>query len=120
MDMSFLDKIPGAITKGPRHVKVIAKAKTARKTRDEAESDKVRLRSGGRCEIEVRGQRCRKRAVHVHHRLGGIGQRGRGESALAKHKDHACEGCHAKIGDGDLLHVEGHTYRARPLSKGEK
>jgi len=120
MDYSFLDKIPGAITKGPRHVKVIKKAKTARKTRDEEESDKVRERSGGRCEIEVKGTRCRRRGFHVHHRLAGNGQRGRNDSALAKNKDHACSQCHQKITDGDLVHVKGHAYRERPLGKGEQ
>jgi hypothetical protein len=120
IDWSFLDAIPGAIPKGPRHCKVIAKVKTARKSRDEAESDKVRERSGGRCEIVVNGVRCRRNGRQVHHRLGGNGQRGRGESALAKHKDHSCDPCHKKITDGDLVHVSGHTYRVRPLAKREK
>jgi len=120
MDYSFLDQIPGAITKGPRHVKVIKKAKTARLTRDEEESEKVKVRSGGRCEITVKGKRCTRRGFHVHHRLSGNGQRGRNDSALAANKDHACVKCHKQITDGDLVHVKGHSYRERPLSKGEK
>lgn len=119
-DYSFLEKIPGAITKGPRHVKVIKKAKVARLTKDEEESEKVKKRSGGRCEIRVNNVRCGRRAFHVHHRKGGNGQRGRGDSALAANKDHACAQCHKQITDGDLVHVQGHVYRKRPLAKGEQ
>lgn len=110
MDMSFLEKIPGAIPKGKPHWKVIEKAKDDRATLDEEESDKVRKRSKGVCEIVVDGKRCKRKALHVHHRKGGNGRRGRGDSALAKHKDHVCFKCHEQIGK-QLRHVRGHNYR---------
>lgn len=86
----------------------------AREKVDESENVKVRQRSGGRCEVEeVRargerdgkgwttiwhsGARCKKRAVHIHHKLGGFGVRGRGKSALAENKLHTCESCHSDI-----------------------
>lgn len=110
MDMSFLSKIKGAITKGKPHWKVIEKAKDDRADRDEEESAKVRKRSGGVCEVRVGGTRCRRKAFHVHHHLGGNGRRGRGESALAKHKTHSCVTCHEQIGK-QLRHVRGNHYR---------
>lgn len=110
MDMDFLNKIPGALAKGKPHWKVVEEIKGARATVDDKESRKVRKRSKGICEVVVAGKRCTRRAFHVHHRKGGHGRRGRGESALAKHKDHVCAQCHERIGK-TLKHVRGHHYR---------
>lgn len=92
---------------------LIKDAKTKWQERDERESDKVRARSGGRCEVTIRGIRCRKRAFHVHHHKGGFGVRGRGDSALRKHKTHACADCHSRITGKTLVHVRGNRYRER-------
>lgn len=88
-----------------------ADRKTARARLDKAESAKVKARSGGRCEVvEISRTHhgyatyfdpCQRRAVHVHHMMGGIGTRGRGKSALATHKQHVCEPCHRDI-TGDV------------------
>ena len=84
---------------------------------DDKESDKVKARSGGQCEVRwfgATGQveyRCQRRAVHVHHMLGGIGVRGRGASALAENKVHACDKCHADIHAHVLVPVNGRLYR---------
>lgn len=77
---------------------------------DDKESAKVKARSGGRCEIEVEvnrkvAWRCKRRAVHVHHMLGGIGVRGRGESAKAIRKQHACSDCHSDITNHVLVRI---------------
>ena len=91
---------------------------------DERESEAVRKRSNGQCEVVVRvnvsneGQtghlemRCQRRAVHVHHRLGGIGVRGRGASALAHNKINCCEKCHSEI-HTHILVPDGDTFRRR-------
>ena len=73
---------------------------------DRDENDRVKVRSGGRCEIEgPRLPRCRKRGAHVHHLMGGWGVRGRGESALAENKVHACAHCHRLIHGHALRHL---------------
>lgn len=77
---------------------------------DDKESDKVKARSGGRCEVWTEVNRkvawhCKRRAVHVHHMLGGNGVRGRGQSALAAHKQHVCTECHSDIGNHVLVRV---------------
>src|SRR3990167_8465746 len=70
---------------------------------DSRESAKVKARSGGQCEVRwfgATGQveyRCQRRAGHVHPMLGGIGVRGRGESALAKNKLNVCDVHHSEI-----------------------
>ena len=71
--------------------------------RDARESDKVKARSGWRCEVVTPWGRCRRRAFHVHHMLGGIGVRGRGESAKAIRKQHVCSDCHSDIGNHVLV-----------------
>ena len=76
--------------KGPTHRKRINAVRRARKSIDLSENEKVRERSGGRCE------RCGRRAVHVHHLMSGIGVRGRGASALAENKLHLCVECHQR------------------------
>ena len=70
---------------------------------DDRGSDQAKARSGGRCEVWVEVNRkvewrCKRRAVHIHHMLGGIGVRGRGESAKAIRKQHVCSDCHSDIG----------------------
>lgn len=85
-----------------------AQRTAARLATDDEESDKVKVRSGGRCEVvwhwrrARRVMRCDKRAVHVHHMIGGWGKRARGKSILAEHKQHVCAECHENIG-GHLL-----------------
>lgn len=85
----------------------------ARESKDRAENKFVKERSGGRCEVveivrvgndaEARLGfstglfRCNRRATQVHHMIGGNGKRGRGISALAKHKQHVCDECHLLI-----------------------
>lgn len=81
---------------------------------DKAESVAVRKRSEGRCEVWIASEtvhmgdwivgseyHCGNRADHVHHMIGGRGQRGIGISALAEHKQHVCHSCHRDIG-GDI------------------
>ena len=79
---------------------------------DDRESDTVKERSGGRCEIYMEvspsmAVRCRRRAAHVHHLLGGIGVRGRGESAKAIRKVHLCDRCHSDAHAHVLVRIGG-------------
>lgn len=83
-----------------------------RRTRDKAESATVRARSKGRCEVTIGGVRCQKRAGEVHHHIGGWKLRGRGESALAANKTHACRDCHRLITGNVLEHIQGNRYRS--------
>ena len=78
---------------------------------DKAESVKVKTRSGGRCEVTQGFQRCPRRGYEVHHHIGGWKLRGRGESALAANKTHACSQCHRLITGNVLEHVSGNRYR---------
>lgn len=88
----------GGIGKGRPKSLLVEDAKKTRVSIDERESLKVKKRSGGQCEIVEHGKsRCQKRAVHVHHMMGGIGVRGRGESAKAARKQHACSDHHDLI-----------------------
>ena len=87
----------------------------ARASKDEQESKKVKVRSMGICErVETLsgGIRafCMRRAVHVHHLLGGNGVRGRGKSALAINKLHLCAKCHSEI-HAHVLVPDGTTWR---------
>ncbi len=101
----------------------------ARVSVDDRESAKAKARSGGRCEVEfvggtspseqlrwfastgtLPGKRCIRRAVHIHHRLGGIGVRGRGESAKADNKIHVCIQCHSDI-HAHVLIPDGPHFR---------
>jgi|SRR3990167_736806 len=74
---------------------------------DREESRDVVSRSGGRCEVVIVGDgRCRRRALSVHHMIGGSGTRARGLSVLAAHKLHVCDGpggCHALITEKRLV-----------------
>ncbi len=75
-----------------------------KKSVDDAETAKVKARSGGQCEMReavlnakafaLVGKRCVRRASETHHLLGGTGRRGVKESALAKNKLHLCGICH--------------------------
>jgi hypothetical protein len=78
---------------------------------DKSESEKVKRRSKGICEVVAGGRRCHRRASEVHHHIGGWKLRGRGISALAKNKTHACSTCHPLITGNVLEHVAGNTYR---------
>lgn len=84
---------------------------TAIERRDREESVKVKARSGGRCEVIERGIRCARRAFEVHHHIGGWKRRGRGASALAANKTHACTDCHRLITGNVLEHISGNRYR---------
>jgi hypothetical protein len=78
---------------------------------DKTESEKVKRRSRGICEVTVGRVRCHRRAFEVHHHIGGWKLRGRGPSALAKNKTHACSDCHREITGNVLELVEGNRYR---------
>ena len=81
---------------------------------DKSENAKVKIRSGGRCEGVIVGEgRCTRRAFSVHHMISGIGVRGRGVSALQKHKQAVCDGPH-----GHHRLITGHVLKLiqhRPL-----
>lgn len=79
--------------------------------RDRVESVKVKARSKGRCEVTIAGVRCKRRAFEVHHHKGGWKVRGRGDSALAQHKTHACSDCHRLITGKVLKHVRANIYK---------
>ena len=75
-----------------------AERDAAAHTKDLRESVKARQRAAGRCEIYILGEgRCARRDFHTHHLIGGWGLRGKGKSALAKHKQRACPICHREI-----------------------
>ena len=89
------------------------------KADDLLENAKVKARSGGRCEIVLvftfkkwhgpawPTPRCTRRAVHIHHMIGGWGKRARGNSQLAEHKQYACAGCHSDITGHVLKRIGG-------------
>lgn len=103
---------PGLKFKKGAHASVVIEAvRKQRRSRDERGSDEARDRSGGKCEIKVIGEpTCRVRAAEIHHMIGGR-MRGRGASALAQHKQHACERHHKQItgelGNGKTLERVG-------------
>ena len=88
-----------------------------REARDVEESAKVKVRSGGRCEVVWFGkvarklQRCSKRATQVHHMVGGWGKRARGLSIRAEHKQHVCADHHSLITSHVLRRVGGEVPR---------
>ena len=98
-----------AFPKGVTAKARIAKVRAARQSVDRRENVKVRVRSGGRCEMVI-DHRCGNRAVHVHHLLSGIGTRARGSSCLAENKLHLCESHHAEI-HAHVLRPDGPRYR---------
>jgi hypothetical protein len=89
------------------HALVKRERAAALKAKDEAESRKVKARAQGRCECRQwyddmhDWTRCRARACEVHHMKSGNGVRARGDSALARFKQHLCHDCHENI----RLHV---------------
>lgn len=90
----------------------------ARESRDRAENATVKRRSEGQCEVwqwertrlGVIAFRCEKRALHIHHLLGGIGVRAIGKSALAENKLHVCMDCHRAI-HAHVLVRDGQYWR---------
>jgi L-arabinose isomerase len=87
---------------------------------DKAESAKVKRRSRGRCEVTVGGSRCARRASEVHHHIGGWKRRGRGASAFAANKTHACGDCHRQITGNALEHLGGNSYRRKDAEPKDK
>ena len=68
--------------------------KATRKALDRKESDTVRRRSVGICEVVLDGSRCTTRAVPVHHLLRGVGKRAVADSLLTDFKVHVCSDHH--------------------------
>lgn len=96
----------------PRPHKLVKEESDAQWQRvDRMESDKVKARSKGQCEVIERGLRCDRRAFEVHHHIGGWKRRGRGASAFAENKTHCCSDCHADITGNVLEHLGGNRYR---------
>lgn len=89
------------LSKGKTRAEAKKLRDSLRKRIDRLESAKVRVRSGGRCEVRlIDGGRCGFGASEVHHMIGG-GQRAKGPSLLADHKQHVCASCHLWI-TGDI------------------
>lgn len=84
--------------------------RASRNAEDVAENREVKARSGGQCEMNDGRGRCRRRAVHIHHRIGGWGKRARGNSILAENKLHLCEQCHSEI-HAHVLVPDGTFFR---------
>lgn len=78
---------------------------------DKAEREKVKARSGGRCEViivrDVYHARCSRRASENHHLISGSGKRNHGPSILAAHRLHCCGPCHHLITNHVLVPVDG-------------
>jgi len=100
-----------AIPKPRPHILVRDERDAADQAHDKSESAKVKARSKGRCEVTIGGVRCPRRAFEVHHHIGGWKLRGRGASALAENKTHACSDCHRLITGNALEHLGGNRYR---------
>lgn len=112
MDTSQLPHAKGVTAKAR-----IAKVRSARQSVDRRESAKVKVRSGGRCEVieahpnswsqlSFSLKRCQRAAIHVHHLLSGRGVRARGASALQDNKLAVCGLCHADIHDRRLVRAD--------------
>jgi hypothetical protein len=74
---------------------------------DREERTKCHARSQGRCEVieviakpeqsaQIR-KRCKGKAIHNHHLIGGVGRRNVGISILAEHRIDCCRDCHTDI-----------------------
>lgn len=98
--LKFSKGTPKALAKDARD--------NAREAADERENVKVRARSGGRCEVKS-PDRCERIANQIHHMIGGSGNRARGKSLLAKHKQHVCGTCHPLITSKRLVRIGGET-----------
>jgi len=85
---------------------------------DTRESAKVKVRSGGRCEVfelPPTGSvvaRCPHRATEVHHMIGGWGKRARGMSVEADCKQHVCHKHHTEI-TGHVLTLRSASVHPR-------
>lgn len=74
---------------------------------DRQERKKCHQRSLGRCEVieeiakpeqsALLKVRCKGRAVHNHHLIGGVGRRNVGKSVLFTHRIDTCTKCHQDI-----------------------
>lgn len=100
----------------PKFVRPLALDREARKQSqidlDVLGSQEARHRANGQCEIQVlltggMAKRCTRKGYHTHHMIGGHGRRGRGISALAKHKQITCARCHSDITQHILQHIGG-------------
>lgn len=101
-----------AFPKGRPRVLVTREKKSAVEAKDRAERAKCHLRSGLRCEVWIVTpqpeqsvivvKRCKGKAVHNHHLIGGIGKRNVGPSILAAHRIDVCKKCHQDI-EAELL-----------------
>lgn len=83
------------------------KAKADLKAEDDRQRKRCHARSGGRCEVNevipqpwestIVTKRCKGKAVHNHHLIGGVGRRNVGPSILAEHRIDTCQKCHQDI-----------------------
>ena len=99
MPLKFAKPTPTILVKGERRAQ--------KEARERAEAKLVRLRSGGRCEVvtqtpkpecsELRVERCKAKAEHLHHLISGIGKRNVGASALSPALLHTCSYHHRLI-----------------------
>lgn len=94
MALAFAKPLPRALEKKQRTRAMI--------DIDILESQKVRARANGQCEVRELLRdgtvvRCTRKAYHLHHVLSGWGRRARGSSALAENKLHTCARCHQEI-----------------------
>ena len=87
------------------------------KRRDARESETVRRRSGGRCEVvfssgRMAGPRCVRRAVHVHHIVGGHGGAWAGPVGAGAVES----ACLRPVPHGDPRAHPGHRRAPRPVA----
>lgn len=83
------------------------KKKADLEAEDRRQRNLCHVRSGGRCEVRevllmpeasaIVTKRCKGRAGHNHHLLGGVGRRNIGPSLLAAHRLDTCLRCHQDI-----------------------
>jgi len=119
-----IDYSASNLPKVNRHVQTKAMRDALRKKIDRQENAKVKERSGGQCEVWFPTAsdspslvRCDSIATEVHHMISGRGNRARGPSLLAEHKQHCCAWHHAMITAKKLQRVGGEaphytdTYR---------
>lgn len=89
------------------HVLVKREKKAAMTAEDTRQRKLCHLRSGGRCEVieviakpeqsAIVKKRCKGKAVHNHHLIGGVGRKNVGVSILADHRIDCCIRCHQDI-----------------------
>src|SRR5688572_20600387 len=102
-----------AIPKSRPRVLEKREAKAKLKAEDDRQRELCHARSGGRCEVleviprpeqsAIATKRCKGRAVHNHHLLGGVGRRNVGDSIKAEHRLDTCQKCHQDIEAGILV-----------------